>query len=229
MKRTSVTRFSWTRMRSLVVSITLGIAATALVFGLQMRAESPNHDHFQSWQTATGQYISPLAVPDSMQQFLNPGLPAYPNFVAGEAVRSQLSPDGKTLAILCAGQNSLDKPDGSTDTAASTQFIFLYDVSGNHKKSPVLTQVIQQTNSHVGLVFSPDGNMLYAARRPRRQGLRLWQRHHKLVPGRNHCPGSYHGHRCRRWFQREWSGSFRRRQDSLLPTTTTIRSASSTR
>ncbi len=83
--------------------------------------------------------------------------------MAGEAVRSQLSPDGTTLAILCAGQNSLDKPDGTTDTAASTQFIFLYDVSGAHRESPVLTQVIQQTNSHVGLVFSPDGSTLYAA------------------------------------------------------------------
>jgi DNA-binding beta-propeller fold protein YncE len=28
---------------------------------------------------------------------------------------------------------------------------------------PALTQVIQQTNAHVGLVFSPDGNTLYAA------------------------------------------------------------------
>ena len=98
-----------------------------------------------------------------MQQFLNPGLPAYPNFVAGEAVRSQLSPDGTTLAVLCAGQNSLDKPDGTADTATSTQFIFLYDVSGAHQESPVLTQVIQQTNAHVGLVFSPDGSTLYAA------------------------------------------------------------------
>ena len=163
MKKTSVTRFNWMRMRSLGVSIALGIAATALVFGLQMRAESPNHAHPQAWQTATGQFITPLATPGAVQQFLNPGLPAYPDFVAGEAVRSQLSPDGKTLAVLCAGQNSLDKPDGSTDADASTQFIFLYDVSGKHKQSPVLTQVIQQTNSHVGLVFSPDGNTLYAA------------------------------------------------------------------
>jgi DNA-binding beta-propeller fold protein YncE len=163
MKKTSVTGFNWMRMRSLVVSIALGIAATALVFVFQMRAESPNHAHPQAWQTATGQFITPLAITGTVQQFLNPGLPAYPDFVAGEAVRSQLSPDGKTLAILCAGQNSLDKPDGSTDTAASTQFIFLYDVSGTHKKSPVLMQVIQQTNSHVGLVFSPDGNTLYAA------------------------------------------------------------------
>ena len=98
-----------------------------------------------------------------MQQFLNPGLPAYPNFMAGEAVRSQLSPDGTTLAVLCAGKNSLYKPDGTVDVAASTQFIFLYDVSGAHKQAPALTQVIQQTNAHVGLVFSPDGATLYAA------------------------------------------------------------------
>ena len=57
-----------------------------------------------------GQYITPTAINGSVQQLLNPGLAAYPNFVAGEAVRSQLSPDGTTLAIICAGQNSLVGP-----------------------------------------------------------------------------------------------------------------------
>src|SRR5262249_49973111 len=66
------------------------------------------------------------------------------------------------LAILCAGQNSLDNPAGNTDAANSTQYIFLYDVSGPHKQAPALVQVIKQTNAHVGLVFSPDGK-LYAA------------------------------------------------------------------
>jgi len=122
----------------------------------------PHHGP-EAQRLATGQFVTPTALRGAVQQFLNPGLPAYPNFVAGEAVRSQLSPDGKTLAVLCAGQNSLDKPDGSTDVAASTQFIFLYDVSGAHKRSPLLTQVLTPTNSHVGLVFSPDGQKLYAA------------------------------------------------------------------
>jgi YVTN family beta-propeller protein len=112
---------------------------------------------------ATGQFITPTFVSGAVQQYLNPRLPAYPDFVAGEAVRSQLSPDGTTLAIICAGQNSLDKADGSLDTANSTQYIFLYNVAGANKSSPVLMQVIQQTNAHVGLVFSPDGNTLYAA------------------------------------------------------------------
>ncbi len=111
----------------------------------------------------TGQYITPLAPAGAVQQLLNPGLADYPNFVAGGAVRSALSPDGTTLAVLCAGQNSLDKPDGTTDVANSTQYLFLYNVSDDNKKKPELTQVIQQTNAHVGLVWAPDGNTLYAA------------------------------------------------------------------
>jgi YVTN family beta-propeller protein len=111
----------------------------------------------------TGQFITPTVLDGAVQQYLNPGLTDYPNFVAGEAVRSQLSPDGTTLAIITAGQNSLYKPNGTVDTANSTQFVFLYDVTGAHKAVPLLTQVIKQVNAHVGLVFSPDGNTLYAA------------------------------------------------------------------
>ena len=111
----------------------------------------------------TGQFVTPTAIDDAFQQYLNPGLPGYPNFIAGEAVRSQLSPDGSTLAVLTAGQNSLYKPDGTVDVANSTQYLFLYNVEGANKARPALTQVIKQVNSHVGLVFSPDGGTLYAA------------------------------------------------------------------
>src|SRR5262245_43039689 len=151
------------KTRTLLCLIMFGIAASAVTLSLQVHAQSPEHQNAIALQTATGQYITPTALPGAKQQFLNPGLPGYPDFVAGEAVRSQLSPDGKTLAILCAGQNSLVLPNGSTDAANSTQFIFLYDVSGTNKQLPLLTQVIQQTNAHVGLVFSPDGSTLYAA------------------------------------------------------------------
>jgi YVTN family beta-propeller protein len=111
----------------------------------------------------TGQFVTPMVISDAVQQYLNPGLAAYPNFIAGEAVRSQLSPDGTTLAVITAGQNSLYKADGTVDVANSTQFLFLYNVVGANKANPVLTQVIKQVNAHVGLVFSPDGNTLYAA------------------------------------------------------------------
>ena len=145
-------------MRTLPGSVRLGLMTGMLAFALQAHA-APKPARTQ---LPTGQYVTPTAPRGSVQQFLNPGLGAHPEFIAGEAVRSQLSPDGGTLAILCAGQNSLYKPDGTVDTASSTQFIFLYDVAGPHKSAPVLTQVIQQTNAHVGLVFSPDGGTLYA-------------------------------------------------------------------
>src|SRR5215468_6917664 len=138
------------------------VVLATLALSLVVHAQSSKGPDATTPQTATGQYVTPTALRGAVQQFLNPKLPAYPDFVAGEAVRSQLSPDGKTLAILCAGQNSLYKPDGTVDTANSTQYIFLYDVSGAHRTAPVLTQVIQQANAHVGLVFSPDGR-LYAA------------------------------------------------------------------
>src|SRR5215469_1169247 len=126
-------------------------------------ADEDSKDNNHGTQVATGQYITPTVIPGSVQQLLNPGLPLYPNFVAGEAVKSQLSPDGTTLAIICAGQNSLDNAAGSLDVANSTQYIFLYNVAGTNKAKPALTQVIRQTNAHVGLVFSPNGNTLYAA------------------------------------------------------------------
>jgi len=112
----------------------------------------------------TGQYVTPTApLTNAVQQDLNPGLLDYPNFVAGEAVRSQLSPDGATLAVICAGQNTLYDTTGKVDAPNSTQYLFFYDVAGANKTSPKLTQVIQQPNAHVGLVWSPDGAKLYVA------------------------------------------------------------------
>src|SRR5215471_6137500 len=129
----------------------------------QLNAASDLLQSGAAQRIATGQYITPTALSGAVQQALNPGLSAYPDFVAGEAVRSQLSPDGNTLAVLCAGQNSLDNQAGNLDTPASTQFVFLYDVSGAHKQSPLLTQVLTPKNTHVGMVFSPDGSLLYVS------------------------------------------------------------------
>ena len=92
------------KSRKIPALIGLGIAASAAALYLPIYGQSPKKVD-PPVQTATGQYISPLAVPGAVQQFLNPGLAAYPNFIAGEAVRSRLSPDGKTLAVLCAGHN----------------------------------------------------------------------------------------------------------------------------
>src|SRR5262249_16667061 len=143
--------------------ITVGVIGGAALLALQARADDEHRRALTRVQLPTGQYITPLALPGAAQQFLNPGLPAYPDFVAGEAGGAQLSPDGTTLAVLFAGQNSLDKPEGTVDVANSAPNNFRSDVRGQAKEGGVLTQVIQQTNAHVGLAFSPDGRTLYAA------------------------------------------------------------------
>src|SRR5215510_4058788 len=161
--------------RALQHLFTLIVLTSATVLVLSPRAYLQEHDndsgerdddgreHHGRVAMPSGQFVTPTAIDDSIQQFLNPGLAAYPHFIAGEAVRSQLSPDGTTLAVITAGQNSLFKPDGTVDVANSTQYIFLYNVEGMNRARPKLTQVIKQRNAHVGLVFSPDGNKLYAA------------------------------------------------------------------
>jgi len=141
----------------------VALSAPATLLGKDKGKDKDDDDAPAIVQLATGQFVTPTILSDAVQQFLNPGLPAYPNFVAGEAVRSQLSPDGSTLAILTAGQNSLYKPDGTVDVPNSTQFLFLYTVAGANKTHPLLTQVLKQVNAHVGLVFAPDGNTIYAA------------------------------------------------------------------
>jgi DNA-binding beta-propeller fold protein YncE len=142
------------------LSAVLVTAAGGLAASPSEHKGSKDMDFVVGENLPTGHEITPLAIPGSIQQLLNPGLDDYPDFVAGGAVSSELSPDGTTLAILCAGQNNVYTPDGSLDTR--TQYIFLYDVNGKNKKKPLLTRVIHQDNSHVGLVSAPDGHSFYA-------------------------------------------------------------------
>jgi len=101
------------KKRSVQRLLTTGAMISAAMLALTVRATLHDRDHdddrgdhhHAATRLATGQYVTPTAIDDSVQQLLNPGLPTYPNFIAGEAVRSQLSPDGRTLAVITAGQN----------------------------------------------------------------------------------------------------------------------------
>jgi DNA-binding beta-propeller fold protein YncE len=148
-----------------------GLLVSTILMALHIvnaQDDSVDHGNGGAQPTPPGLYVTPTApLTKAIQQQLNPGLTNYPDYVAGEAVKAVLSPNGTTLAILTAGFNSLYKAyvvgsPATVDTAASTQFIFLYDVSGPNKSKPVLKQVIQQLNSHVGLVWAPNSKTLYA-------------------------------------------------------------------
>ncbi len=102
----------------------------------------------------TGQFVTPTFITGANQQFLNPGLANYPDYVAGIASRSVVSPDGSTLLIITNGYNLLFTPAGAQDPAGSNQYVFVYDISGAHKAVPALRQVIPVTNIYQGVVWA---------------------------------------------------------------------------
>jgi len=105
----------------------------------------------------TGQFLTPLATPCSTFQYLNPGLAAFPDFVAGQVMSEALTADAKTLALLTSGYNNNYDNTGALVPAGSYEYVFLFDVSGS---APVQKQVLQIADTYQGIAFSPDGGKL---------------------------------------------------------------------
>jgi DNA-binding beta-propeller fold protein YncE len=95
---------------------------------------------------------------------LNPGLPQLPEFKAGMAVTTAVSPDGRTLLVLTSGFNQNLDADGNVDPTTSNEYVFVYDVSN---PQPRKTQVLQiETNAFDGLVWNPNGREFYVSGGP---------------------------------------------------------------
>jgi YVTN family beta-propeller protein len=108
----------------------------------------------------TGQKITPTAPTGATFMPLNPGLADNPQYLAGQAVTSLVSPDGKTLLVLTSGYNMVHSSSGFLLPADSTQFVFVYDIS---QGPPVQKQVIQVPNTYSGMVFDPTGHSLFVS------------------------------------------------------------------
>src|SRR5262250_11557 len=100
----------------------------------------------------SGQRITPLAPMGASFEPLNPALPDNPQYLAGQAVTSIVSPDGKTLLVLTSGFNRVHGPEGKIIPADSTEFVFVYDIS---EQKPAQKQVIRVANTYSGMVFDP--------------------------------------------------------------------------
>jgi YVTN family beta-propeller protein len=110
---------------------------------------------------STGQTITPLAPRGSSFQSLNPGLADNPQYTAGQAVQTALSPDKKTLVILTSGYNTqANLSTGVADPADSSEYVFVFDVS---HRSPAQTQVILVPNTYNGIAFNAAGTELFVA------------------------------------------------------------------
>jgi len=110
--------------------------------------------------TPTGQFITPDAAPGSIFQPLNPHRPEDPAYTVGQASAVALSPDGRILAILTSGFNLMYSADGKPVPGLSTEFLFLYDVSGPR---PVQRQAIPIANTFLGVAWSPSGDRIYVS------------------------------------------------------------------
>ena len=110
----------------------------------------------------SGQFVTPAAATGAVFATLNPGLSAHPNFIANGAVKTAVSPDGRTLLVMTSGYNLLDNATGSALDATS-QYIFVYDIAGGNARSPQQKQVIQVPDTYAGLVWAPDGSKFYVS------------------------------------------------------------------
>ena len=105
----------------------------------------------------SGGQITPVAAPHSVIYPFVPDLPNAPDWQAGQAVTTAVSPDGKTLLVLTTGYNVAPAP------APSDEYIFVYDIA---QPTPVKKQVLRVPNSYVGMTWNPNGAEFYVTGGP---------------------------------------------------------------
>ncbi|MBO0736777.1 MAG: hypothetical protein J2P48_09440, partial [Alphaproteobacteria bacterium] len=108
----------------------------------------------------SGQSITPTATPGAIFESLNPGLIDYPDYTAGQAVTSVVSPDGTTLLVLTSGYNRNRDAGGRIIPRDSNEYVFVFDISSG---APVQTQVLQIPNTYNGIAFTPEGAQFYVS------------------------------------------------------------------
>ena len=114
-----------------------------------------------------GQQITPLAPESSRFEPLNPDLADTPEWLAGQAVTTVVSPDRMTLLVLTSGYNRVFRTEGVPDAYGtlfnwpdSNEYVFIYDIS---TPTPVKKQIVQIPNTYNGIVFDPSGLAFYVS------------------------------------------------------------------
>ena len=108
----------------------------------------------------TGQTITPTAPPGAQFQPLTIDLPTVGHVTAGQPVTTVLTPDGKQLLVLTSGFNQWRDADGTILRAASTEHLFVYDLSSG---AAVFQQALDVPNAFGGLVLAADGETAYVS------------------------------------------------------------------
>ena len=139
------------------VSLALPCAIRADDAALSPR-EMPSRPLLTGELLPTGERITPRAMPGAKFETLNPNLEGLPDFTAGQASALALSPDRATLLVLTSGYNRNFGGDGSIIPALSSEYVFVYDVSG---PLPVKRQILKIANTFLGIVWHPAGERFF--------------------------------------------------------------------
>lgn len=131
-----------------------------IVSAIATQTSAASHRSHTAPLAPSGLRITPLAAAGARFAALNPHLPDFPNYTAGQAVTTALSPDGKTLLILTSGFNRIFDTNGKAIPSASKEYIFVYDVA---QGAPKQTQVLQISNSYMGMTFAPDSRHFFVS------------------------------------------------------------------
>jgi YVTN family beta-propeller protein len=111
-------------------------------------------------QMPSGQWITPLAPTGAVFTKLNPELKDFPDYTAGQAVKTAISPDGRTLLVLTSGYNRLNDAQGHQAAADSNEYVFVFDITDGALRRQ---QVLQVPNTFLGLAFAPDGKRFFVS------------------------------------------------------------------
>ena len=148
---------SW-KSTEVLSSLLLGAVALTAMPGAY--AAGPTPGHARSPIAPSGIRLTPTAAAGATFVRLNPGLRDFPGYVAGQAVTTAVSPDGKTLLVLTSGFNQLSDRAGKVIPADSKEYVFVYGIGHGQ---PELRQVLRVPNTYMGLVFAPDGRHFYVS------------------------------------------------------------------
>jgi YVTN family beta-propeller protein len=108
----------------------------------------------------SGIRLTPTAAAGASFSHLNPHLRDSPGYIAGQAVTTATSPDGRTLLILTSGYNRLLNGAGKVIPADSEEYVFVYDISHGQ---PERLQALRVPNTYMGIAFAPDGRHFYVS------------------------------------------------------------------
>lgn len=108
----------------------------------------------------TGFSVNQDTIKDKQIYPLNPRLKDYPDYIAGQAVRIKISSDKSKIAVITSGYNLLNNKNGHLDKKNSTEYVFIYSITG---KNPKLIQVVKVPNSFYGFVWSIKNNAFYVS------------------------------------------------------------------